>query len=102
MGFDPEKITKGDVNFNFDFSNLNKLFKSGMPIEEMLSNLGMDVKVDASPAQVDIEDVEPDNEIMKLPTDDVYLSGWNMSVTVDFSTDLTSRKLKSHCQAAEN
>ena len=46
----------------------------------------MDVKVDASPAQVDIEDVEPDNEIMKLPTDDVYLSGWNMSVTVDFST----------------
>mgnify|MGYP001455193413 FL=1 len=86
MGFDPEKIAKGDVNFNFDFSNLNKLFKSGMPIDEMLSNLGMDVKVDASPAQVDIEDVEPDNEIMKLPTDDVYLSGWNMSVTVDFST----------------
>jgi len=46
----------------------------------------MDVKVDAAPAQVDIEDLEPESGIMKLPADDVYLSGWNMSVTVDFST----------------
>ena len=63
-----------------------KLFQSGMPIEEMLSNLGVDVKVDASPAEVTIEDDEPDNDILRLPADDIYLSGWNMSVTVDFST----------------
>ena len=86
MGFDAEKLAKGDVNFNFDFSNLSKLFQSGMSLEDMLSNLGMDVKVDAAPAQVDIEDLEPESGIMKLPADDVYLSGWNMSVTVDFST----------------
>ena len=86
MGIDPERLAKGDVNFNFDISNLMKLFQSGMPIEEMLSNLGVDVKVDASPAEVTIEDDEPDNDILRLPADDIYLSGWNMSVTVDFST----------------
>ena len=86
MGINPERLAKGDVNFNFDISNLMKLFQSGMPIEEMLSNLGVDVKVDASPAEVTIEDDEPDNDILRLPADDIYLSGWNMSVTVDFST----------------
>ena len=38
MGIDPERLAKGDVNFNFDMSNLMKLFQSGMPIEEMLSS----------------------------------------------------------------
>lgn len=86
MGFDPEKLAKGDVNFNFDLSNISKLFQSGMPLDEMLSNLGVDVKVDASPVEVDIEDIEPDQGLLKLPADDVYLSGWNMSITVDFSS----------------
>ena len=26
-----------------------------------------------------------DDEVVKLPSDDVYLEGWNMSVTIDFS-----------------
>ena len=86
MGIDPERFAKGDVNFNFDMSNLMKLFQSGMPMDEMLSNLGVDVKVDASPAVVDIDDDLPTNDIVKLPADDIYLSGWNMSITVDFST----------------
>lgn len=86
MGIDPEKLAKGDVNFNFDMSNIMKLFQSGMPMDEMLSNLGVDVKVDASPAVVDIDDDLPTNDIVKLPADDIYLSGWNMSITVDFST----------------
>lgn len=86
MGFDPEKLAKGDVNFNFDLSNISKFFQSGMPLDEMLSNLGVDVKVDASPVEVDIEDIEPDHGLLKLPADDVYLSGWNMSITVDFSS----------------
>ena len=86
MGFDPEKLAKGDVNFNFDLSNISKLFQSGMPLDEMLSNLGVDVKVDASPVEVDIEHIVPDNGLLKLPADDIYLSGWNMSITVDFSS----------------
>jgi hypothetical protein len=86
MGFDPEKIAKGDMKFNFDMSNLMKLFQSGMPMEDMLSNLGVDVKVDAAPAEVSIDDDSPQNDIVRLPADDIYLSGWNMSITVDFST----------------
>ena len=86
MGLDPERLAKGDVNFNFDMSNLMKLFQSGMPMEDMLSNLGVDVKVDAAPAEVAVEDETPHSDILRLPADDIYLSGWNMSITVDFST----------------
>ncbi len=85
MGIDPERIAKGDVNFNFDMSNLMKLFQSGMPIEDMLSNLGVDMKVGAAPAEVTIEDELPNSEIFRIPADDIYLSGWNMSITVDIS-----------------
>ena len=86
MGIDPERLAKGDVNFNFDISDVAKLFQSGKPLDEMLSNLGVDVKVDAAPVEVDIEEEEPDNEILRLPSENIYLSGWNMSITVDFST----------------
>ena len=85
MGIDPERLAKGDVNFNFDMSDISKLFQSGMPINDMLSNLGVDVKVDAAPVEVDIEESEPSNDILRLPSEDIYLSGWNMSITVDFS-----------------
>ena len=86
MGIDPERLAKGDVNFNFDISDISKLFQSGKPLDEMLSNLGIDVKVDAAPVEVDIEEEEPDNKILTLPSENIYLSGWNMSITVDFST----------------
>ena len=86
MGIDPERLAKGDVNFNFDISEISKMFQSGMPLNDMLSNLGVDVKVDASPVEVDIEEEEQNNEILRLPSEDIYLSGWNMSITVDFST----------------
>ena len=86
MGIDPERLAKGDVNFNFDISDVAKLFQSGKPLDEMLSNLGVDVKVDAAPVEVEIEEEEPDNETLRLPSENVYLSGWNMSITVDFST----------------
>ena len=86
MGIDPERLAKGDVNFNFDISDITKLFQSGKPLDEMLSNLGVDVKVDAAPVEVDIEEDEVDNEILRLPSENIYLSGWNMSITVDFST----------------
>ncbi len=88
MGIDPERLAKGDVNFNFDISEISKLFQSGKSLDEMLSNLGVDVRVDATPAEVDMkEDIGIwSDEILKLPSEDIYLSGWNMSVTVDFST----------------
>ena len=86
MGIDPERLAKGDVNFNFDISDVAKLFQSGKPLDEMLSNLGVDVKVDAAPVEVEIEEEEPDNETLRLPSENIYLSGWNMSITVDFST----------------
>ena len=86
MGIAPERLAKGDVNFNFDMSDISKLFQSGMPLDDMLSNLGVDVKVDAAPVEVDIEETEQDNDILRLPSENIYLSGWNMSITVDFST----------------
>lgn len=85
MGLDAERLAKGDVNFNFDISNLMKLFQSGMPLDEMLSNMGVNVKVDANPVEIDIDD-SPKESVVKLPVEDVYLSGWNMSITVDFAT----------------
>ena len=85
MGIDPERLAKGDVNFNFDMSDIAKLFQSGMPINDMLSNLGVDVKVDAAPVEVDIEESEPSKDVLRLHSEDIYLSGWNMSITVDFS-----------------
>ncbi|MAY12721.1 MAG: hypothetical protein CMB21_02820 [Euryarchaeota archaeon] len=94
MGLDSERLEKGDVNFNFDISKLMKMFQSGMSPEDMLSNLGVDVKVDAAPAVIDIEDDEVSNQMLKLPADDIYLSGWNMSVTVDISTKLVDQEIE--------
>ena len=86
MGLDAEKLSSGDVNFNFDLSNLSKMFQSGQSIDEILGNLGMDVKVDAAPVEIETPEVtESNDEILKLPSDDFYLDGWNMSITVDFA-----------------
>ncbi|MDP6333756.1 MAG: hypothetical protein QF479_03895 [Candidatus Poseidoniaceae archaeon] len=86
MGIDAEKIAKGDVNFNFDLSNLSKLFQSGQSMEDILSNLGVDLQVDATPVEIKTPEVESkDDGVLKLPVDDIYLDGWNMSVTVDFA-----------------
>lgn len=84
LGIDPEKIAKGDVNFNFDLSDITKLFKSGESIDSILKNLGVGVQVDAAPVEIDERAIEGE-EVLKLPSDDVYLEGWNMSVTVDFA-----------------
>ena len=86
MGLDAEKLGSGEVNFNFDLSSLNKMFQSGQSIDEILGNLGMDVKVDAAPVEIETPEVDDENdEILKLPSDDFYLDGWNMSITVDFA-----------------
>lgn len=86
MGLDSEKMAKGDVNFNFDLSNLAKMFQSGQSMEDIFGNLGMDIQVDAAPVEVETPVIEEDgDEILKLPSDDFYLDGWNMSIIVDFS-----------------
>ena len=86
MGLDADKLSSGDVNFNFDLSNLSKMFQSGQSIEDILGNLGMDVKVDAAPVEVETPDIKDDgDEVLKLPNDDFYLDGWNMSITIDFT-----------------
>jgi HSP20 family molecular chaperone IbpA len=86
LGLDAEKIAKGDVNFNFDLSQLSKMFEKGKSVEDILQNLGVDVQVDANPIEVDLPEIDDvKDEIYKLPADDVYLDGWNMSVTIDFT-----------------
>ena len=86
MGIDAEKMAKGDVNFNFDLSNLAKMFQSGQSMEDILGNLGMDIQVDAAPVEVETPKIKDDtDEVLKLPSDDFYLDGWNMSIIVDFS-----------------
>ena len=86
IGLDAEKMAKGDVNFNFDLSNLAKMFQSGQSMEDILGNLGMDIQVDAAPVEVETPEIKDEvDEILKLPSDDFYLDGWNMSVIVDFS-----------------
>jgi len=86
MGLDAEKMAKGDVNFNFDLSNLAKMFQSGQSMEDILGNLGMDIHVDAAPVEVETPEIKDDgDEILRLPSDDFYLDGWNMSIIVDFS-----------------
>ena len=46
----------------------------------------MDVKVDAAPVEVETSEIKDDgDEVLKLPSDDFYLDGWNMSITIDFT-----------------
>jgi len=86
IGLDAEKMAKGDVNFNFDLSNLAKMFQSGQSMEDILGNLGMDIQVDAAPVEVETPEIKEErDEILKLPSDDFYLDGWNMSIIIDFS-----------------
>ena len=86
LGINPEKIAKGEVNFNFDLSQLGKMFEKGKSMEDILKNFGVDIQVDANPIEVNTPELDDSsNEAYALPADDVYLDGWNMSVTIDFT-----------------
>ena len=75
MGLDAEKIAKGDVNFNFDLSHLSKMFQSGKSMEDILSNLGMDVQVDASPVEIKAPEVEDTlEEVINIPCITMFTS----------------------------
>ena len=84
MGIDEERIAKGDVNFNFDLSSLKDMFQPGMDFGELFKNMGVDVSVDTAPVEIHTPESD-EEESLTLPADDIYLEGWNMSVTVDFA-----------------
>lgn len=103
LGIDPEKIARGDVKFNLqtDFGDLSEMFSGGAPpdLAEMMSRFGVDVRMggpegDSSPsteteevAVVEVEEAEESAEdaVSDIPDADVYLSGWNMHITIDIS-----------------
>ena len=87
MGIDEEKIKSGEVNFNLDLQNIMKLFQANVPMDKVLSNLGIDLKVDAASIEIDTPTEVSDEQILlKPPADDIYLDGWNMVITIDLST----------------
>jgi len=47
--------------------------------------MGMAVEVDAAVEIPTPTTEKKEDKIIDLPTDDIYLDGWNMSVTIDFS-----------------
>jgi hypothetical protein len=62
------------------------MFQSGKSMEDILSNLGMDIQVDASPVEIKAPEVKESlDDVINIPANDVYLDGWNMAVTVDFT-----------------
>ena len=86
FGISPEKMAKGEINFNFDISDISKMFNSGSSFDDIFKNLGMNLHVDVKPVEVTTEEPkDDDDETLKLPADDVYLNGWNMSITLDFA-----------------
>ncbi len=88
MGFDAEKIAKGGVNLNFDISKLSKMFSEGGDLNDMFSNLGFDVQVDAKPTEIPVPEDDDVEQVKQLPAADVYLDGWEMAITVDCTTEV--------------
>lgn len=95
-GIDLNKIA-GMPNLNLDLDNLFKSLSSGESIEDILKNLGVAVQVDVAPVDLDESALETDDEAtIALPSDDVYLDGWNMAITLDFTLkgDIPSEQLE--------
>jgi len=95
-GIDLNKIA-GMPNLNLDLHNLFKSLSSGESIEDILKNLGVAVQVDMAPVDLDESALETDDEeTISLPSDDVYLDGWNMAITLDFALkgDIPSEQLE--------
>jgi HSP20 family molecular chaperone IbpA len=95
-GIDLNKIA-GMPNLNLDLDNLFKSLSSGESIEDVLKNLGVAVQVDMAPVDLDESALETDDEeTISLPSDDVYLDGWNMAITLDFALkgDIPSEQLE--------
>lgn len=95
-GIDLNKIA-GMPNLNLDLDTLFKSLSSGESIEDILKNLGVAVQVDVAPVDLDESALETNDEAtIALPSDDVYLDGWNMAITLDFTLkgDIPSEQLE--------
>ncbi len=88
LGIDSEKIAKDGVNLNFDLSKINKMFSEGGNLQDMLSNLGFDVQVDAKPTEIPVPVDDDTEQVKQLAAADVYLDGWEMAITVDCTTEV--------------
>ena len=88
LGIDPEKIAKDGVNLNFDLSKINKMFSEGGNLQDMLSNLGFDVQVDAKTTEIPVPVDDDTEQVKQLAAADVYLDGWEMAITVDCTTEV--------------
>jgi len=95
MGIDPEKIASGDVKINLqsDFGDLSKLFgEGGLNLSEMLSNMGVDVRMggEEEPEEPTIveapEDEDAATTVVVIPSADVYIDDNSMSITIDISS----------------
>jgi hypothetical protein len=61
------------------------MFAKGDDLSDIIKNMGMAVEVDAA-VEIPTPTSEKKNDaVIDLPSDDIYLDGWNMSVTIDFS-----------------
>jgi len=88
LGINPEKIAKDGVNLNFDLSKINKMFSEGGNLQDMLSNLGFDVQVDAKTTEIPVPVDDDTEQVKQLAAADVYLDGWEMAITVDCTTEV--------------
>ncbi len=92
MGIDPEKIRSGDLKINLqgDFGNLGDILgKGGMPdLNEMFSNMGVDVKMgrnEPEAVEIQVEETDEDEDIKQVPIADIYVDGSSMNITIDIS-----------------
>lgn len=92
MGIDPEKIASGDVKINLqsDFGDLSKIFgEGGLDLSEMLSNMGVDVRMGSEQETPVVEAPDEDDAavtVTVIPSADVYIDDNSMSITIDISS----------------
>lgn len=88
-GIDPSKLSGKGVNFNIDMSQIQDMLSGGGDIEDMLKKMGVQVKVDAKPVEIETPDEDSEDVIVKdLEPADYYLNGWTMNVTLDCSMEV--------------
>ena len=94
LGFDPEKLSSGNVKINLqgDFGNLGDMIGQGnVPdLSDLFSKLGGDVKMgkgqEPDPVEIKVEEAEDDTEtVQHVPIADIYVDGDSMNITIDIS-----------------
>ncbi len=87
-GIDPSKLSGDGVNFNIDLSQIKDMLSGGGDIKDMMDKLGVQVKVDAKPVEIETPEEDDDPLVKDLKPADIYLDGWTMNVTLDCSMEV--------------